>query len=77
MSRVVPVPVADVAVVCVPLPDEQVVAAGAHGTVLDADERKVARYWIVDWKAAGSRRRSVVLPAMARRAAMRMLGARL
>src|SRR5262249_30893434 len=77
MSLVLPVPVADVAVVCVALPDEQVVAAGAQGTVQALDVREIARDRVVARKAAGRRRRSVVLPSMASRTAMWMLRARL
>src|SRR5215831_16552954 len=74
---VFPVAVADIAVVRVALPDEEVVAAGTHGTILHVDERKIAQDRIVGRQRAGGGRRPIVLPAMAGRAAMRMLGARL
>src|SRR5882724_2392601 len=70
----IPVAPADVAVVRVDLPCEQLLTAGAQGTILRADERKVPR--IRDGNATGERGGSRMLPAVTGAASMRMFGVR-
>jgi len=76
VACVLPVSVAHVAVMRVELPDQQVVPAAAHGTVLGTDEWQIARDRVVAGNAARGRGGSAVLPAMTGRAPVRMLGAR-
>jgi len=76
-SFMVPVAVAQVAVVRMKPPDEQVLSATAHGTFRRSDERQIARNRVIFRDFACDRRRSRVLPAMTGGASVRVLGARL
>jgi hypothetical protein len=68
----VPVALADVAVVRMETPFEQLLASGAQGTIQDTDERKAASIRIVDVDFAGDGSRARMLPAVAFAASMRM-----
>src|SRR5437667_9430076 len=63
---------ADVAIVRVEIPSEQVLASGAQGTIRGADERKVSSIRIVDRAFAGEGSRACMLPAVTFAASMRM-----
>src|SRR2546425_235778 len=58
----VPAALADVAIVRVEIPSEQVLASGAQGTIRGADERKVSSIRIVDRDFAGDGTRAQVHP---------------
>jgi len=68
----VPAALADVAIVRVEIPSEQVLASGAQGTIRGADERKVSSIRIVDSDFAGEGSRARMLPAVTFAASMRM-----
>jgi len=68
----VPRGLADVAIVRVEIPSEQVLASGAQGTIRGADERKVSSIRIVDRDFAGEGSRACMLPAVTFAASMRM-----
>jgi hypothetical protein len=67
-----PVTLADRAVVGVGAPDQQVLTAGAEGTVLGADMRKIAGVRFECWNLANQGCRSRVLPMVALGALMRV-----
>src|SRR5262245_20333596 len=71
---VIPVAVAQVAVVRMKPSDEQVLPAAAHGTLRGRHERQIAGDGIIGRDRALQRRRAGVLPAVTGGAAMRMLG---
>jgi hypothetical protein len=68
----VPVALADVAVVRMETAYEQLLASGAQGTIRDTDEWKAASIRIVDVESAGDGSRARMLPAVAFAASMRM-----
>jgi len=71
----IPVTVAQVAVVRMKLSDEQVLPTAAHGAIRGGHERQIARDRIGRRDLALGRGSTGVLPAMTGRAAVRMLDA--
>src|SRR5207245_11449833 len=63
-SFMVPVAVAQVAVVRMKPPDEQILSATAHGALRCSDERQSARNRVIGGTLTGDRRRSGVLTGL-------------
>jgi hypothetical protein len=73
-TLVVPVARARIAVVRMKIPGEQVLASGAQGTILCADEREVPTLIIVKRDLAGDGGRARMLPPVTLAASMGMAG---